>query len=102
MNPIDLINLVNGSLKSLSIGLMILGAVEVQKSNYTGGGILMAAGLLCGLLYEFAPDKPTTAVTTTTSTPVGTVATTTINPVIVPAPVVPVPTPTIPATTPSV
>ena len=60
MNPTDLVNSVNGSLNSLAILLLVFGANLIMQANYIGGGILIVAGFVARILYEIAPDKPTT------------------------------------------
>lgn len=60
MNPTELVNSVNGSLNSVAVLLIVLGAMEIQKGEYIGGGILIVAGFVSRILYEMAPDKPVT------------------------------------------
>jgi len=66
MNATDLVNSVNGSLNSIAVLLLVLGALEIQKGEFIGGGILLVAGFVSRILYEMAPDKPTTPPTVTT------------------------------------
>jgi hypothetical protein len=54
----DLTNLLNGSLRAVSVALVVSGATEVTKGNVTGGVILLVAGLVAYVAYEYAPDKP--------------------------------------------
>jgi hypothetical protein len=54
----DLTNLLNGSLRTAGVGLVVLGAGEVLKSNITPGVILLVCGLVAYILYEYTPSKP--------------------------------------------
>ncbi len=54
----DLINIVNGSLKTAGVVFSVLGAGEILKGNITGGLILIASGYIGYILYEYTPSKP--------------------------------------------
>lgn len=51
--------MVNGSLKSTAVVFLVLGAGEVLKNNITAGLILIVAGYVGYIMYEYTPDGKT-------------------------------------------
>jgi len=54
----DATGLVNGSLRATGVATIVLGSIEITKQHILGGVILLVAGLLAYITYEYTPDKP--------------------------------------------